>query len=319
LSAVTKDKAVNIALKLYPPWWRDRYLEEAQTVTGDLIKAGRSPWRIALNLSGGALRARLTARGMPLEAEPWASRTRASIVLATAPALLVVPLMLTIQQVPAVPDRIGGTVPSSQLATTLYLVLVLACFALIATVIWGYTSLLNGVTARKDNGRGIRALARMPACLAVLAVGLWVAYAVIEPHHFVSHGKGLIPLDGHPETAHVFWIAASVTWGLCWVASVVLLRTVAHRADLPLSSLRSGRRFSVAVSIFVSLMSAAALAMSAVYSKRISEFSSFRVQSAVFGHSVFLLAVLLWVLAIASTLGTVMTSRSWKVVSNLPS
>ena len=102
---MTKGGAVNTALKLYPPWWRDRYLEEAQAVTGDLIEAGGSRWRISLNLSGGALRARLTAKGMPMEAEPWASRTRASIVLATAPTLAVVPVMLTIRQVPALPRR----------------------------------------------------------------------------------------------------------------------------------------------------------------------------------------------------------------------
>ena len=143
---MTKGGAVNTALKLYPPWWRDRYLEEAQAITGDLIEAGGSRWRIALNLSGGALRARLTAKGMPMEAEPWASRTRASIVLATAPTLAVVPMMLTIRQVPALRDDGGGTMASGHLATTLYLVLLLAFVALISTIIWGYTSLSNGVT-----------------------------------------------------------------------------------------------------------------------------------------------------------------------------
>ena len=131
--------AVSTAFKLYPPWWRDRYLEEAQTVADDLIEAGGSRWRIAANLSGGALRARLTARGMPMEERPWASRTRASIVLATAPTLAVVPLMLTIRQVPALPDGGGGTMAFSHLAPTLYLVLGLAFVALISTIIWGYS------------------------------------------------------------------------------------------------------------------------------------------------------------------------------------
>ena len=40
-----------------------------------------------------------------MEAEPWASRTRASIVLATAPTLAVVPVMLTIRQVRRAPRR----------------------------------------------------------------------------------------------------------------------------------------------------------------------------------------------------------------------
>jgi len=194
---VTKGGAVNTALKLYPPWWRDRYLEEAQAITGDLIEAGGSRWRISLNLSGGALRARLTAKGMPMEAEPWASRTRASIVLATAPTLAVVPVMLTIRQVPALPDDGSGTMASSHLATTLYLVLLLAFVALVSTIIWGYTSLSNGVTTRRENGPGLRVLARMPGYLAVLAVGLTIASIVIEPDRFISHGKGSIPLNGY--------------------------------------------------------------------------------------------------------------------------
>ena len=309
--------AANIALKLYPPWWRDRYLEEAQAVTGDLIKAGRSPGRIALNLSGGALRARLTARGIPMEVGPWASRTRASIVLATAPTLAAVPVMLTIRQVPALPGGGGWTVSSSNLATTLYLVLLLAFVALVATMIWGYTSLSNGMTTRGKNSPGLRVLARMPGYVAALAVVLVIASIVIGPHRFISHGKGTIPLNGHPAAAHVLWVTAGVAFCFCWVISAVLLQAVAHRAELPLSSLRSGKRVSVAVSIFLWLMSAAALALSAVYSKRISELSGVRIDSVVLGHSLLLLGIVLFVLSTASTLGAVLTSRSLKVVSRI--
>ena len=85
---------------------------------------------------------------------------------------------------------------SSHLATTLYLVLLLAFVALVSTIIWGYTSLSNGVTTRRENGPGLRVLARMPGYLAVLAVGLTIASIVIEPHRFISHGKGSIPLNG---------------------------------------------------------------------------------------------------------------------------
>jgi len=254
-----------------------------------------------------------------MEAEPWASRTRASIVLATAPTLAVVPVMLTIRQVPALPDDGSGTMASSHLATTLYLVLLLAFVALVSTIIWGYTSLSNGVTTRRENGPGLRVLARMPGYLAVLAVGLTIASIVIEPHRFISHGKGSIPLNGYPVAAHVLWVAAGVTLSLCWIVSVVLLQAVAHRAELPLASLRSGRGVSVAVSIFLWLMSAAALGMSAVYSKQISELSGVRIDSVLLGHSLLLLGIVLCVLSIASTLGTVLTTRSWKVVSRLAS
>jgi hypothetical protein len=61
----------------------------------------------------------------------------------------------------------------------------------------------------------------------------------------------------------------------------------------------------------------AALAMSTVYSKQISELSGVRVRSVVFGQSLLRLGIVLCVLSIASTLGSVLTSRSWKVTSHL--
>ena len=314
---MTKGGVANVALKQYPPWWRDRYLEEAQAITGDLIEAGDSRWRIALNLSGGALRARLTARGIPMQAGPWASRTRASIVLATAPTLAAVPLMLTIRQVPALPHGDSLTAPSSHLATIVYVVLLLAFLALVSTIIWGYTSLSNGVMTGGKNSPGLRMLARMPGYLAVLTVGLVIASIVIEPHRFISRGKGWLPLNGYPAAAHVLWIIAGVAFGLCWIVSAVLLQAVAHRAELPLASLCSGRRVSVAVSIVLWLMTAASLALSTVYAKQISQLSGVRIDSVILGHSLLLLGIVLCVLSIASTLGTVLTSRSWKVVSRL--
>ena len=236
-----------------------------------------------------------------MEVKLWASRTKASIVLATAPTLAVVPLMLTIRQVPALPDGGGWSVPSSHLATTLYLVLLLAFFVLISTIIWGYVSLSDGLTSRGENGPGLRVLARMPGYLAVLAVGLVIASVVMEPHRFISHGKGSIPLNGDPAAAHVLWVTASVAFCLCWFASAVLLQAVTHRAELPLASLRSGSRVSVAVSILLWLMSAAALALSSVYSKRISELSGVRIDSLLLGHSLLLLGIVLCGLSIAST------------------
>jgi hypothetical protein len=317
VSTVTKGGAVNTAFKAYPPWWRDRYLKEAESVTDDLIESGRPRWRIALDLSGGALRARLTARGMPMVAELWARRTNASIVLATAPTLAVIPLMLTIRQVPAIPGGSGWTMPSSHIATTLYLVLLVAFLALISTVIWGYTSLSNGLLTRGTNGRGLRVMARVPGYLTVLAVVLVVTSIVIEPHRLIYHGKSSTPLNGHLFAAHDLWVAAGVAICLCWLASVVLLGWVAHRAELPVASLHSGTRVSVAVSIFLWTMSAAALAMSTVYSKQINELNGIKVQSVVLGQSLLLLGIVLSVLSIASTLGSVLTSRSWKVTSHL--
>ena len=64
----------------------------------------------------------------------WVERARGSIVLATAPTLAAIPLVLTLKQVPALPSRTD--LPSSHLATALYMVLVLAFVGLISTILW---------------------------------------------------------------------------------------------------------------------------------------------------------------------------------------
>ena len=87
-----------------------------------------------------------------MEAEPWASRTRASIVLATAPTLAVVPLMLTIRQVlrfqtqvvdhgiePSGHDAVPG--PTVGLRRSHF------------HDHLGYTSLSNGVTTYEERSR----------------------------------------------------------------------------------------------------------------------------------------------------------------------
>ena len=71
------------------------------------------------------------------------------------------------------------------------------------------------------------------------------------------------------------------------------------------------------MSIILWLMTVASLTLSAVYAKRISALGSVRIDSVLLGHSLLLLGIVLCVLSIASTLGTVLTSRSWKVVSRL--
>jgi hypothetical protein len=250
-----------------------------------------------------------------MEVEPWARRTNAAIALATAPTLAVNPLMLTIHQVPSVLS--GWTMPSSRFATTLYLVLLLAFVALISTVIWGYSSLSNGLLTRGKNGHGLRAMATVPGFLAGLVVVVAIVSVVIEPHRYVTHGNAPVPLNGHPLAAHVLWVAAGATICLCWLASVVLLGWVARRAELPLPSLHSGTRISIAISVLLWTMSAAALCLSAVHLKRISELSGITIQSVAFGQSLFVLGTVLCALSIASTLGSVLTFRSWKVTSHL--
>jgi hypothetical protein len=244
----------------------------------------------------------------------WVERARASIVLATAPTLVAVPLILTLKQVPALPSR--SDLPTSQMASALYAVLLLAFIGLISTIIWGYTSLSSGVLHQSDNSHRLRLLALAPGYLALAAILLLVASIVVEPHAFMSHGKNSIPLNGYPLAAHALWLAATTTLGICWVASVTLLVAVTRTASLAVASLRSGKRVSAVVSIFLWLMSGAALALGAIYSRTTSELNGLLLTSVV-GRSLFLFACALFILSFVSTLGAVLASRAWKVTCQL--
>ena len=93
---------VAAAFKLYPAWWRERYLEEISGVTEDLLTNGRRPSVLVADLAFGAVRARVGARGMPASHEAWSRRSCAVLTLATAPALAAVIVIAALQQNPVV-------------------------------------------------------------------------------------------------------------------------------------------------------------------------------------------------------------------------
>ena len=240
------------------------------------------------------------------------------MVLATAPVLAVIPLMLTIRQVPAIPPQGGPwSLPSSHLASVLYLVLSLAFVTLVLTILWGYASLSKGILESRTSGRGLRVLARTPRYLICLSVALYVASAILEPHAGVTHGNHSVPLNGHPDVAHALSLLGTSALGACWLISIVLLRAVAHGAVLPFASLISGKRVSSVVSSLLWLMTGATLALSSVYAGHASYLRGITIQSAVFGRSLLLLGILLFALSFASTLGAVLATRSWKVTNQL--
>jgi hypothetical protein len=291
---VARGGGVKGAFKLYPPWWRDRYLEEAEAITEDLINAGSSRLRITLNLSFGAIRTRLSAKGMPREYELWANRARSSIVLATAPTLIAAPLMLTIRQVPAIPTLSHGSSAAA-----------------------GHGSLSSGILQQRENGRRLRSLARAPGYAVVLAVTFFVASIIVGPHAFDLHGHVVTPLNGHPEAASALKAAAGVMLGAGWILSMVLLVAVLRSATLPLECLRSGKRVSATVSSLLWIMTGAAMTLSFVYTKGISTLHGIDISSVVLGRSLLALAGTLLLLSVVSTFGAVLASRSWRVTAHL--
>ena len=84
---------VRIALAMHPRWWRRRYGDEVATITADLLKEGRSRWRVASGLAVDALRQ--WAHGPVLDLTHSTAIRRQVVASAAAlPIALVIPLVL---------------------------------------------------------------------------------------------------------------------------------------------------------------------------------------------------------------------------------
>lgn len=83
---------VSSALRLHPKWWRDRYGDEVQLVSLDMIADGQSAWRLAVNLYLDA--ARQWLRGPVLDSAPTSPiRSQLAGAGAALPFALVLPLI----------------------------------------------------------------------------------------------------------------------------------------------------------------------------------------------------------------------------------
>jgi hypothetical protein len=314
-------RLIAAAFALYPPWWRERYLDEAQSVTEDLIAAGRSSSAMATNLVIGALRARVRAAGMPSSYDAWVRRTCAVIVLATAPALVVVPVTLTVRQRSLTP--LPRVVPSTEAATGLYLALLVGLLVLISVMIWGYFALSDGIRQpAMSNPRRLRIMARAPGYLALLGVLLFVASSIVAPHEWRDHGGPPVPVGGHPLVSRAFLSASETAWILCGVVAALLVVEVARRATLPLGTLAVGLVTGRVMVPLLWLMTAASTGLSLRYGTGVAQINDGSFVGGyitVFGsgHALVILASVLGAMATVATLGAVLAGRSFRTTRML--
>jgi hypothetical protein len=299
--------AVARTLRLYPPWWRDRYGEEVGVVADDLAESGRSLGPMLAGLIWGALRARLGARGMPANPDLWEARARASMVLAAAPVLVVVPLVLTIRQSAR---RTLGPVPPTHLVSAAYLGLLIGFLGLVVTALWGYTSLTAGLSEGGERAGVSPRLVRAPRQLSLLGVAFYVGALVFEPRAFRDRpGRAPIPFGGHPALSFGLDVGAAALVAGSLVALAVLLARMVRRSASSPRSLQSGRRVSVSVSVLLALMTVAA-AMVTLGSGQLGAPSAQTVSVTLLGGSLWTLVALLGLAAAVSALGAVMATRS---------
>lgn len=262
------------ALRCYPDWWRELYAEEVAQLTGDLLADGRSELRLATNLVGGALVARISARGMPLRRELWARRARLSIAVATLPWLVALPFVLVGTDVPTRKMTFAGQAGASLAAsasthvlTISYEIVRIGLILSLLAGLAGWFAIRRGIRGLSTTTRSARLLVVLPLVVFCLLGGLAVWRQAERPYsikHYIPRGSSPPQLvhitGGNASLAHALLTAEWVVLFVGVAASVVALATVAKRFEVWLPAITSGRVVSSVLAALVSLMALCATA-----------------------------------------------------------
>jgi hypothetical protein len=340
------ESAIELALRCYPGWWRERYANEVRVVSNDLTAEGRSPVRVAWNLLGGAIRARSRAQGMPKTHGLWSARTRASITAATLPWLVVAPLVLTVmghqtfhssagtvisyglsfapthlqivnKHVPPTPaPPLTPIAPLIMWAGLAVGVLVLVTFTILISGWSGLTSAIR--RSSTPHRRRLRLLAWAPVFSLLTDVALWIAQAGAHPDNFHSTRGGLIVASGgNPAALHVLDIVVPIVVSAGWLASIACVAVAARRADVAPSDLRFGKSVAIIVaSLFIVLVAAyATWSVGLIVQARQAAHGNYT--TIVYSHAGLWLptVTVLVVGVILSGMGARAARSSWKVIS----
>jgi hypothetical protein len=297
---------------LYPAWWRERYGDEVEVCSNDLVESGRSSWRINFGLFWGAVRTRVSARGMPATSELWAARARAWLIVATAPVLVVVPVFLSVRQVQHTPFVTTGL--AERVSSDAYLIMLLAFVVLMFAAQWGYGSLSAGLEGGPAPSRVPSMLTRAPGRLTLLALALFIASVVVGPHSYViAHNRPPVAQDGSPTAASALHWAAGLALLAGWAMVVPVLTAAVRRGDFSPWLWRSGRRVSRTVTAVLWVMAVA----SAVDGITFGHLDRTGTTFTVFGGSVWLLVGVLGAAAVVSSWGTGALAGSLRTARSL--
>lgn len=336
------DLVLAAALRAYPRWWRDRYGDGQRAVVDDLRADGRSAWWIGADLARGALRARAVATGMPHEEGLWRARLRASVVTATLPLLLAVPLAAYVlggwnlhwnggtvfvdgyafsglghvSGIAAGPPPLTGppTVslslgPASWVALDACFVLGVLALAALAVLAGGWSTLRRSMRAAGASKR-LRLLAWAPAISLGADLALVVTEVMLRPNRWVSHGGPPVPLDGHLAAANLVGRALQAVAVVGWPVAVACVGVAASRAELPVGSLALGARTSLAASVLTGLTTLAVVAWGVALLVQEHLAATAVIVSSPHGAAALVVAPLLVGVAIVSALATAAARRA---------
>jgi len=272
---------VELALRCYPKWWRERYGAEMRAVIDDLKSEGRSETRIAIGLVRDAMRSRFRARGMPRTYGLLASRTRTSVATGTLAWLAIVPFVLfivgrfTLYSSAGVVERgypfqltgfrtrvvsepgVHWVHPSISTATwiiggsTMFMDALYSLTLLVLIV--GLGALRYGIVREKSrNRRAMYVLTWVPVATVAVLVAMRIAQGYLTDGSR-PEGPNRQFVGGHSAVAalmgNFMWVVAIGGW-LLTIAGLIV---VAKRVNVPPETLRFGRTVSVLTSVSLTL------------------------------------------------------------------
>lgn len=314
---------VDVALAAYPPWWRDRYGEEAGALCDDLLAEGAAAYRLAPGLLAGAVGARVRGTGIPPLSSAHRRRAQASLAVTAAAMLSVVPLAVWAfgttrfrsaevgapRVVPG-PGGAGDAVMWSKFA------LLLLAAALVVELVgaWGVAS---------PAGRRCP-LRWAPAGWVAVAAAAAVGRGRVLPVGIAVHGSpgGVATVTdapgGHPALA---WALGVVAWVAVWlvVASAAALVVVAGRAGAEMAGLAAARGYGrrLAVTGTLAALSAAAWAAALAVEGPAPAHGSYAVVTSSLRGWAGPLATVVLVLAVLAWAGLVQAGRSLRSLDEM--
>jgi hypothetical protein len=261
------ESAVQLALRCYPRWWRDRYGPDQEALVDDL-RAEQSPmdasgaWGLAAGFIAGAVQARLTGSGMPADPDLWQRRARTAIIAASVPAALAVGAVVLLLGHGSEYGTSGtgsGSAgrsiqlsPTGQVAYWENIVLALLSLAFIIQLAWAAISLSLDMRSIAPPRRRVlvTAVTLVPVAAIVLGFLLLIAAARLRPVVSGSEGIGnhvihvWYSYPGHPLAATILFGAGCTGIIGGWFGGTALLATMAARRRFPIQSLMAGVRLA---------------------------------------------------------------------------
>lgn len=262
-------RLADAALRCYPAWWREIYLDEVGQLIDDLRADGGSEVRLATDLFRGALAARLWARAMPPRVDLWFARARASIAVATLPFIGTLPFVFFgLDANEGYKTLARGKVldlvhsPNAQLARTMATLLHNGVLAGLIAALVGWFALFNGVRrARVRSASHPRLLVKLPLVFLAMLIGLHIARVTELPRGLsgVPGSPGVMIPHGGDLVAATALLDA--TWAVLSVGAAVTVFAIARVAkvcEVPWKTMVSGRRVAAVTTVVLGAMAACA-------------------------------------------------------------